>query len=124
MSFRPMLRPGQGFKKFRVLSRTGGTTDSGRPRTSKETPKGEIYGMITQASPAEREQHKQLGSPITHTILQRGTENRAKATDILELVVEEGEKGRRFHVQGEPQDPGELGHFLIYKVEERADLNE
>lgn len=124
MSFRPMLRPGQGFKKFRVLSQSGGTTDTGRPRKGKEAPNGEFYGMITQASPAEKEQHKQLGTPITHTILQRGTKNRAKATDILELVVDEGEKGRRFHVQGEPQDPGELGHFLVYKVEERADLNE
>lgn len=124
MSFRPMLRPGQGFKKFRVLRRTGGTTEKGRPRTGKLTPHGEFYGMITQASPAEREQHKQLGSPITHTIVQRGTKNRAKATDVLELVVDGEEKGRRFFVQGEPQDPGELGHFLVYKVEERADLNE
>ena len=119
-----MLRPGQGFKKFRVLRRSGGTTEKGRPRTGEPVPHGEFYGMITQASPAEREQHKQLGSPITHTILQRGTKNRAKATDILELVVEGEEKGRRFFVHGEPQDPGELGHFLIYKVEERADLNE
>lgn len=122
MSFRPMLRPGQGFQLFRVLSREGGITATGRPHTKGEVAKGEFYGMISQASPKEIEQHKQLGSPITHTIVQRGTENRAKATDILELVVGEGEEGRRFFVQGEPQDPGELGHFLVYKVEERADL--
>ena len=122
MSFRPMLRPGQGFKLFRVLSREGGVTDSGRPHTNSKASKGEFYGILTQASPTEREQHKQLGSPITHTILQRGTKNRAKATDILELVEGDGERVRHFRVQGEPQDPGELGHFLIYKVEERADL--
>lgn len=122
MSFRPMLRPGQGFKLFRVLGRTGGITESGRPHTKSNAIVGEFYGMITQASPKEIEQHKQLGSPITHTIVQRGTKNRAKATDILELVVEGTEKGRRFMVQGEPQDPGELGHFLVYKVEERTDL--
>ena len=122
MSFRPMLRPGQGFKLFRVLSREGGVTATGRPRKKGESTQGEFYGMITQATPKEIEQHKQLGSPITHTIVQSGTVNRAKATDILELVVGEGEKGRRFFVQGEPQDPGELGHFLVYKVEERADL--
>ena len=122
MSFRPMLRPGQGFKLFRVLNRESGITASGRPHTKKEVIKGEFYGMITQASPTEIEQHKQLGSPITHTIVQRGTKNRAKATDILELVPVGGENGRRFLVQGEPQDPGELGHFLVYKVEERADL--
>lgn len=122
MSFRPMLRPGQGFQKFRVLRRESGLTTSGRPRAKSEADKGEFYGMITQASPTEIEQHKQLGHPITHTIVQRGTKNRAKATDILELVVDGEEKGRRFQVQGEPQDPGELGHFLVYKVEERADL--
>lgn len=121
MSFRPMLRPGQGFKLFRVLRRVGGTTDTGRPLTNTLAQQGEFLGMITQASPKEIEQHKQLGSPITHTIVQRGTANRAKATDVLELD-DGSENGRRFLVQGEPQNPGELGNFLIYKVEERNDL--
>ena len=120
MSFRPMLRPGQGFKLFRVLRRVVGTTASGRPTTKSYALQGEFYGMITQASPKEVEQSKQSGSPITHTIVQRGTNARAKATDVLELG--EGENARRFLVQGEPQDPGELGHFLVYRVEERADL--
>lgn len=122
MSFRPMLRPGQGFKRFRVLRREGGLTSSGRPHTKSLAIKGEFLGMITQATPKEIEQHKQLGSPITHTIVQRGTQNRGMATDILELVDDSDDKPRRFLVQGEPQDPGELGHFLVYKVEERADL--
>lgn len=122
MSFRPMLRPGQGFKLFRILRRVGATTDTGRPHTNSKAPQGEFYGMLTQASPTEIEQHKQLGSPITHTLLQRGTSPRAKATDILELVTGSSEKGRYFTVKGEPKDHGELGFFLVYKVEERADL--
>lgn len=122
MSFRPMLRPGQGFKLFRILRRVSTTTPSGRPQTNSKAPQGEFFGMLTQASPREVEQHKQLGSPITHTILQRGTTPRAKANDVLELVTGCGGKGRKFMVKGEPQDPGELGHFLVYKVEERADL--
>lgn len=122
MSFRPMLRPGQGFKLFRVLRRVSAVTPGGRPHTNSKAPQGEFYGILTQASPKEIEQHKQLGSPITHTILQRGTTPRAKASDILQLVTGCGDKGREFMVKGEPQDPGELGHFLIYKVEERADL--
>jgi hypothetical protein len=117
-----MLRPGQGFKLFRVLRKVSAVTSGGRPHAKNEAVQGEFYGMITQASPTEIEQHKQLGHPITHTIVQRGTKNRAKATDILELVEAGEEKGRRFQVKGEPQDPGELGHFLVYKVEERADL--
>lgn len=120
MSFRPMLRPGQGFKKFRVLGRASGTTATGRPTTKAYEHKGEFFGMISQASPKEVEQFKQAGTPITHTIVQRGTTMRAKATDVL--VCGEPTNPRRFLVQGEPQDPGELGHFLVYRVEERADL--
>lgn len=122
MSFRPILRPGQGFKLFRILRRVGGITSGGRPHTNSKAPQGEFFGMLTQASPREIEQHKQLGSPITHTILQRGTTPRAKANDILELVTVSGAKGRQFMVKGEPQDHGELGFFLVYKVEERTDL--
>lgn len=124
MSFRPMLRPGQGFKLFRILSRVGGTTNTGRPHTNSLAPKGEFYGMLTQASPKEIEEHKQLKSPITHTVtvLQHSLKHRAKSNDILELVTPDGTDGRQFLVKGEPQDPGELGFFLVYKVEERADL--
>lgn len=120
MSFRPMLRPGQGFKPFQVFRREGGKTASGRPHTSELKPQGKFLGIISQASPKEVEQFKQLGTPITHTIVQRGTKNRARATDVL--VQGEGDDARRFLVKGDPQDPGELGHFLIYSVEERDDL--
>lgn len=129
MSFRPILRPGQGFKQFSVLRRAGGLSDSGRPVTSKLQPQGSFYGIISQAEPKEIEQWKQLGTPITHTIVQHGTKDRAHADDVLELkepptvrVAGRDQKTRRFIVRGEPKDPGELGHFLIYRVEERGDL--
>ena len=125
MSFRGHLRPGQGFKRFSILRRDGGVSSSGRAHTGSLIPCGEFIGIITQASPQEIEQFKQLGTPITHTIVQRGTKSRAKATDILELPALPGDtesKPRRFIIHGEPKDPGELGHFLIYTVEERADL--
>lgn len=121
MAFRGLLRPGQGFKPFRVLRRASGKTTTGRPVTGSLEPAGEFFGIISQASPKAVEQWKQLGSPITHTILQRGTKDRAKATDVLELDTPDG-KSQRFLVRGDPQDPGELGHFLIYSVEERKDL--
>lgn len=123
MSFRPMLRPGQGFKLFRILRKVSTTTKSGRPITSSLASQGEFLGIITQADPKEVEQFKQAGTPITHTIVQRCTVHRAIAGDVLELQDPScGDKARRFRVQGEPKDPGELGHFLIYRVEERADL--
>lgn len=115
--FRDLLRPGQGFKPFNVMARKGGVSEKGRPTTKTLEPAGEIIGIISQASPEEKEQWKQSGHPISHTIVQRGTKDRAKATDVLELPDE----GRRFLVQG-VQDPGELGHFTVYKVEEREDL--
>lgn len=125
MSFRGLLRPGQGFKEFTVLRNVSGVTEKGRPTTGKLQPVGKFIGFISQASPREIEQHKQLGTPISHTIVQRGTESRARATDVLELPApswDESQRPRRFMVQGDPQDPGELGHFLVYKVEERKDL--
>ena len=117
MSFRGFLRPGQGFRPFTVLRKKGGTTTTGRAKTTSLSPDGEIIGIISQASQNEIEQWKQNGHPISHTIVQRGIANRAEATDVLEL------KGtnRRFYIQG-VQDPGELGHFTVYKVEERKDL--
>lgn len=125
MSFRGHLRPGQGFKPFIVYSRVSSRTASGRVTSGDLERQGVFLGMITQASAKDIEQHKQLGHPITHTIVQRGTANRAKATDVLELEFETkgpNEKPRRFLVQTHPKDPGELGHFLVYHVEERDDL--
>lgn len=128
MSFREHLRPGQGFKPFTVLRRVGTTTSTGRPYTGSLEPVGSFLGIISQASPREQEQWKQLGSPITHTIVQRGTRNRAKENDVLELTppmpycAGEPPTPRRFLVKGDPHDPGELGHFLVYRVEERKDL--
>ena len=124
--FRGLLRPGQGFQQFTVLRGKGGKTAKGRPYTGELVVQGEFLGIISQADPDVKEQWKQEGHPITHTIVQRGTKDRANATDVLELKPPEGcpapEKPRRFLVQGKPKDPGELGHFLIYHVEEREDL--
>lgn len=123
MSFRPMLRPGQGFKPFKVLRKGGGKTAKGRPTTSGLKPQGEFLGILSQADPEEKDQYKQRGTPITHTIVQRGTKNRAMANDVLELHDPTGCcKTRKFEVKGDPKDPGELGLFLVYKVEERDDL--
>lgn len=118
MSFRPMLRPGQGFQEFRIFRKKGGLTEKGRPTTSVLTSQGEFYGIISKDAPTETDQHKQKGSPITYTIVQRGTKNQARAGDILERVKD----GKRYMVKGDPRDPANLGLFLSYKVEERDDL--
>lgn len=118
MIFRAMHRPGEGFKLFKVLREESGLTEKGRPTTSSLKHKGEFYGIVTKTDPTETDQNKQKGSPKRYTIVQRGTKNQARANDILERV----EDGKRFQVQGDPKDPGGLGHFTVYKVEERDDL--
>ena len=120
MSFRGHLRPGQGFRLFTVYTKTGTITETGRPRTGGYTAAGSFYGILSMASPREQEQFKQLGTPISHTIVQRGVKNRADGNDRLALT-EDGTT-RYFQVQGKPHDPGELHHFLVYRVLERRDL--
>lgn len=116
--FRGFHRPGQGFKLLFVMRRHNGKTATGRPGTAQLKIEGEeIYGIITQASQKEVEQSKQSGHPITHTIVQHGTMNQAKPTDVIAIP----NTTRKFLVQS-VRDPGELGHFTVYKVEERVDI--
>lgn len=117
MSFRPMLRPGQGFQPFRVLRKEVGLTAKSRPTTSSIKPQGEILAIITQDSPSETDDNKQQKTPVIHKLVQRGTQNQAKPNDILERVSD----GKRYRVTKDPENPGGLGHFLIYTVEERED---
>lgn len=117
MSFRGLYRPGQGFKPYTVLRRTGGLTETGRPMTAKLEPVGRIFGIISQASQKEQEQWKQNGHPISHTVIQRGTKEAGRADDVLLMEGTE----RKFLIQG-TRDPGEIGHFTVYKVLEREDL--
>lgn len=118
---RAFLRPGQGFQPFIVLRRANTITGSGRPVTGELQPAGKILGIISQASQKEQEQWKQNGHPITHTIVQRGTAERGRADDVLQLIKPGADHPRQFLVQG-THDPGELGHFTIYYVQEREDL--
>lgn len=121
--FRGLLRPGQGFRRYTVLRRENGITATGRPITRNLSQRGTFLGMISRASQAEQEQWKQRGHPISHTVLQRGTENRARPEDVLELESTDGAAARRFLVQG-VHDPAELGHFTAYQVLEREDFED
>lgn len=118
MSFRSMLRHGEGNKLYRILRGEGGLTDKARPTTSVLKPQGEFYAIISQDSPDDTEQHKQPGSPIHYKLVQQGATPCAKADDILERV----EDGKRFKVKKDPRNPGGLGHFLVYSVVERKDV--
>lgn len=118
LRFNGFVRPGEVTKTFTVYRRESGTTDKGRPYTKELAKVGEIDGIISQKSPKEVEQSKQKGHPVTHTIIQFRPQFRAEAEDVL--VIED--EGRRFFIKDKPRDPGELGHVLVYHVEEREDL--
>lgn len=122
MSFRGFLRPGQGNQLLQVWTRDGATTASGRPHTANMKPGGTFYGIITQCSPKQIEQFKQNGHPVSHTIVQRGTKNRAKPTDVLEVVPKEDDGASRFFYVETIHDPVEIGHYIVYHVLERNDL--
>ncbi len=118
--FHGLLRPGQGFQQFSVLSNKGGLSDRGKPQKTFKSA-GEIIGMLTVASHGEMKQwrgqelNRQDAHPVLYKIIQQGTANRAKPTDILMLG------NRKFTVKG-VHNPAGLDHFTVYFTEERNDL--
>lgn len=119
-------RPGQGFKQLTILSRNGALLKNGRPSAETYTPIGAIYGFIMRASQGEveqwktRNQWKQEGHPVTHKIIQLNNQVRAELSDWFRLS--NNNSARFFQIKG-IHNPGELGHFTVYYVEERKDLS-
>ena len=111
------LRPGNLFKVF-IIEKKGATiTSRGRAKAEYDTSKGEqINAVLAEARPEEKERWKQLQHPISHTIVQKG---RPKAAVEDRLVL----GNRMFYIQG-IDEPGALGLWTIYYVEERFDGNE
>ncbi|MGI6498009.1 MAG: hypothetical protein ACOX0U_04195 [Oscillospiraceae bacterium] len=108
------LRPGNLYKDFIVEGK--GTTISTRGRAKKEYDDEKavrIRGVLAQAKPHEKQQWQQLQHPISHTIVQKGTP-KAEAEDRLIFG------DRMFFIQG-VDEPGALGLWTIYYVEERFD---
>ena len=130
----PFLRPGQGFKKFQVLKKTGTVSAAGSIGKSSSFAIGEVIGLLVGASQKEKEQWKQDGHPISHKIIQRGVFPRGKATQYMKLTEDvmvppdnfgeppkKEEVTRYFYIQG-TKNPAEWNHEIIYYVEERKDL--
>lgn len=124
--FSHLHRPGQGIKQMTILSRNGALSGNGRPAAQAYTPAGTIYGFLMRASQGEveqwksRSQWKQEGHPLTHKIIQQSGQLRAGLSDWLQLS--ENNNVRCFQIKG-VHNPGELGHFTVYYVEERKDLS-
>ncbi len=120
--FHGFVRPGQGFQWFTVLRRENSVSDNGRIAREMITPAGKIAGLLMAASVGDMQQwkgseaYKQNTHTVLYKIIERGKSGIVKPTDVLEL----GE--RQFVVTG-IHNPGGLGHFTVYFVEERLDLH-
>lgn len=110
------LRPGNLFKDFSIEKKGATLSTRGRARSEYDGETGErIRGVLAEAKPVEKERWRQLQHPISHIITQKG-QPQAEAEDRLIL----GE--RMFFIQG-VDEPGALGLWTIYYVEERFDGN-
>lgn len=108
------LRPGNLYKDFTIEKKGAAMTSRGRAKKEYESEPGDqIKAVLAEAKPQEKERWRQLQHPISHTIVQRGTP-KAEAEDRLVF----GE--RLFFIQG-IDEPGALGLWTIYYVEERFD---
>lgn len=108
------LRPGNLFKDFSIEKKGETLTSRGRAKSGYSGQTGEqLKAVLAEAKPQEKERWKQLQHPISHTITQKGTP-KAGAEDRLIL----GE--RMFFIQG-VDEPGAIGLWTIYYVEERFD---
>ncbi len=115
--FHSFLRPGQGFQCFEIYSADTSVTENGRPTQISYNSKSHLIGILSQATPEEKQQWSTTEHPITHKIVQRGNCRIAHEQDILKLG------SRYFYIQREPRNPGDLNHFTVYFCEERKGLN-
>ena len=115
--FRPVLRPGQGFKRFTRYKHKSTKTKSGRAGLLTLTECGYLFGILSQATPEEIEQWGATDSPVTHKIVQYGGDNIAEHKDVLRF------DDKYYYIQRTPRNPGGLGHFTVYYCEERKGLN-
>ena len=110
------LKPGNLIKDL-VVEQKSVTTEHGRPRSVFDAEHTEhIKGVLSSASPTEKERWAQLQHPITHELVQRG-EPKAKPEDRMIMG------GRTFYVQG-VDHIADIGVATIYYLEERSDTGE
>ena len=110
------IRPRSMVESFIVESKTQSLNEIGRVNSKfeyKATDKV-IHGVLAGATTAETEKWKQLQHEISHTIVQRFSEVKAKEGDRLV------NGSRCFYVQG-VDDVSMLGYYILYYVKERND---
>lgn len=111
------LRPGQELRDFDVLRADTHSTGGGRVLRNSQEKLGTTKAILAAAKPEEIERWRILSHKVTHKIIQQGVlPFEVKPGDVFER----GEK--RYCVQTEPYNVGDINHWTIYYCEERGDV--
>lgn len=93
MSFRGLLRPGQGFRPFIVFSRDNTLTETGRPQVGRLVEQGTFIGIIScQPERAGAVEAARLPDHAHHRA--ERDPGQSKATDVLMLKPPNPHMGR------------------------------
>jgi hypothetical protein len=114
-----ITRPETVPRTFHVYAAATETTDRGRDKKTAPALVCKFRGIMARASPEEQLQFSQLGTVVTHTIIQRGLPL-AGENNML-MLIKNGKPIKRFRIQN-VHDKGGLGIDTVYYCQERSDL--
>ncbi|GEO26233.1 hypothetical protein AAC03nite_20180 [Alicyclobacillus acidoterrestris] len=107
------LTPGMMVKEFEWETKST-TLNARRQAQLSWVTAGQIHGILSDSTPAQKIQYQQIQANVTHQIAVNAAPQ-AKAEDRLSLG------DRHFYVR-DVQDPGGFGLWTLYMVEERLDV--
>lgn len=114
-----ITRPEDFPKQFNVYRLVTSTNATGRlVAAQKPELVGTIRGILSRASPIERNRYHQLGDDVSHKVIEWGSPT-AEENDVLALVVDGCEK--RFMRIAIVHNRGEMGICTTYYCIERGD---
>lgn len=100
-----MFVAGQQLRTFEVYRKTSSTDAKGHVKYGVEELIGKIKASISEANQREVEKYKQMGHPITHTLVQQ-LKTIVKAEDVLLM------DGNRYYVKA-VDNPAGLNFYAI-----------
>ena len=103
---------------FHVYTSDTDTTERGRDKATAPTFVCTFRGIMARASPQEQLQFNQLGTVVTHSVIQRG-QPLAGENDAL-ILIRNGKPHRQFRVQA-VHNKGSLDIDTVYFCQERSD---
>lgn len=107
-----MYVPGQQIRKFDVYRKKAKKDKKGRVLGSQEVKVTQIRGSIALTNQREVDRFKQLGYPVTHTII---VQLRCDVEENDVLVKDD----ERYHVKG-VKKPADLGFYTVIYCEKKA----